>query len=110
MSELVTQEPRQLAPVDPMQLIANAIEKGVDIDQLTKLMDLQERWEASNAKKAFVSAMTEFKKTPPKLVKDKKVNFGNTNYKHAELDQVTDLVAKALSAVNISHRFEISLE
>lgn len=93
--------------VDPMQLLAAAVSSGADIDKLTKLMDLQERWEAANAQKAFTAAMAKFKECPPKLVKDKNVSFGNTKYKHAELDQVTDKVAAALSAVGISHRFEI---
>lgn len=99
--ELTTQS------VNPMQLLSVAVSSGADIDKLTKLMDLQERWEANEARKAFTAAIAEFKRNPPDLVKDKQVAYGNTKYKHASLDQVTEKVAKALSAVGISHRYEI---
>lgn len=101
----------QLTTVDPMQLLSQAIAKGVDVDQLGKLMDLQERWDAKNAEKAFVVAMAEFKKDPPKIVKDIRVRFETqrgttTEYMHAGLGQVASVIGKALSAVGISHRFE----
>ena len=49
----------------PMELLQIAVQKGVDLDQLTKLMDLQERWEARESKRRFDEAMGEFKKNPP---------------------------------------------
>lgn len=91
----------------PMQLLAVAVQGGADIDKLTKLMDLQERWEANEARKAFVVAMAKFKETPPVILKDKQVAFGKTAYKHAELAQVSAAICKCLSAVGISHRFEV---
>lgn len=108
MSELVTKQNSAPATVDPMQLLATAVSQGADIDKLEKLMALQERWEANNARKAFTEAMAKFKESPPKLVKDRHVHFNTTNYYHAGLDQITDKVAAALSAVGISHRFEVS--
>ena len=101
------EELRELATVNPMQLLNVAVQQGADIDKLAKLMDLQERWEANNARKAFTVAMAEFKKDPPAIVKDRSVSFGTTVYMHAGLDQVTDKIAKALSACGLSHRFEI---
>jgi hypothetical protein len=108
VSELIKANDQQIAAVDPMQLLAVAVQQGADIDKLEKLMALQERWEANNARKAFTVAMAKFKENPPRLVKDKEVAFGNTRYKHAELDQVTEKIAAALSSVGISHRFSIS--
>jgi ERF superfamily protein len=108
VSELIKASEQQVVAVDPMQLLAVAVQQGADIDKLEKLMALQERWEANNARKAFTVAMAKFKESPPKIVKDKEVSFGTTNYKHAELDQVTEKIAAALSAVGISHRFAIN--
>lgn len=45
-------------PVTPMSMLQMAVSKGADLDQLQKLMDLQERWEANEAKKAFAAAMS----------------------------------------------------
>lgn len=108
--ELVKRESTEL-PVNPMQLLSIAVQQGADIDKLEKLMALQERWEANNARKAFTVAMAKFKENPPKIVKDTQVSYktdkGTTNYMHAKLDQVTEVIARALSAVEISHRFAI---
>ena len=98
------------APVTPMQMLQIAVEQGADLDKLTKLMDLQERWEANEARKAFVVALNEFKKNPPELVKDRRVSFpskgGQTEYYHATLDQVSSVIGKALALNGLSHRWE----
>lgn len=109
-NELAKQE--QAAPaLTPMDMLQIAVDKGADIDQLTKLMDLQERWEANNAKKSFVDAMNAFKESPPELTKNKKVSFEKkdktrTEYKHATLDQVSQVIGKALSKHGIFHRWD----
>lgn len=90
----------------PNGLLALAIQKDLDIEKLTKLMELQERWHANEAKKAFVIAMTEFKKNPPKIVKDMHVEFatskGKTSYNHASLGNVVASVTEALSQHDMS--------
>ena len=58
-----------LVPVTPNQLLAMAVEQGADVDKLEKLLQLQERWEANEAKKAFVAAMNAFKANPPEILK-----------------------------------------
>jgi hypothetical protein len=92
-------------PVTPMQMLQIAIEKGADMAQLEKLMDLNERWEAAQAKKAYQLAMQEFKKDPPHIVKNKQVAYSSTKFKHAELDQVSELIGAALAKVGISHHW-----
>jgi len=98
------------APVTPMQMLQIAVEQGADLDKLTKLMDLQERWEANEARKAFVVALNEFKKNPPELVKDRRVSFpskgGQTEYYHATLEQVSSVIGRALALNGLAHRWE----
>jgi len=90
----------------PNGLLALAIQKDLDIEKLTKLMELQERWQANEAKKLFVAAMTAFKKEPPKIVKDMHVEFatskGKTSYNHASLGNVVASVTEALSQHDMS--------
>lgn len=97
--------------ITPMQMLQIAVEQGADLDKLTKLMDLQERWEASQARKAFVAALTAFKADPPKIIKDKHVSYqtqkGITEYDHATLDQVCEIVGKALAEHGLSHTWEV---
>lgn len=95
--------------ITPMAMLQIAVQQGADLDKLQKLMDLQERWEASEARKAFVSAMSDFKANPPDIVKNKHVSFttqkGKTEYDHATLDQVSLSIGTALSKHGLSHRW-----
>jgi hypothetical protein len=108
MSELAVVESRAAA-ITPMAMIQIAVQQGADIEKLTKLMDLQERYEANEARKAFVSAMSAFKANPPDIFKNKHVSFttqkGKTEYDHATLDQVSMAIGTALSRHGLSHRW-----
>lgn len=93
--------------ITPMQMLQIAVERGADMAMLEKLMSLQERWEANEARKAYVAAMSEFKSEPLTLEKNKQVAFDSTKYSHATLDQVCDVVGPALSRHGLSHRWDI---
>jgi hypothetical protein len=85
-----------------MPIISAASSNGeVDADKLLKLLEANEKYEAMQAKKAYHVAMAEFKKDPPKIIKDRNVNYqttkGQTNYNHATLANVTNSINEALS-------------
>ena len=94
-------------PVTPMSLLELAVGQNADIDKLAKLMDLQLKWEANEAKKEFVKAMNEFKADPPEILKNKLVAYKEVSYKHATLDHVCDAVTEGLSKHGISHRWKV---
>ena len=48
-----------------------------------------------------------FKANPPRITKNRHVEFGQTKYDHATLDHITDVITAGLSRVGISHRFEV---
>lgn len=100
------------APANPLALIQSAIDRGTPIADLGRLLDLQERWEKNEARKAFVVAMNAFKSDPPALFKNKLVSFKNkggdlTEYWHAELGEISNAIAKSLSQHGLSHRWDI---
>jgi len=72
-------------------------------------MDMQMKWEANEARKAYHLAMAEFKKNPPTIIKDKHVSFdtskGRTEYDHATLGEVCEKIVAALAAHDFSHRW-----
>ena len=90
----------------PATLLNIAIEKGANLEQLERFMDLQTRWEQNQAKKAYSEAMTAFKADPPKINKDKKVSYktsgGTTAYNHASLWNVTEKIGVVLSKYGLS--------
>lgn len=106
-NEAVTVDQPQAVAVTPMQMLQLAVEKGASVEQLERLMALQERYEANEAKKEFVAALAKFKENPPEIIKNIKVSFGNTKYSHAGLDQASDKIGAALSAVGLSHTWEV---
>lgn len=104
MSErkLAKKNPVVVETGSPTGLIKQAVESGADLEKLGKLLELQERWDATQAKKAYNQAMAEFKANPPKIGKDKTVSYGNTKYNHASLANVTDKVNTELSKYGLS--------
>lgn len=100
-------ESMTVSSATPMDLLEMAVSKDLSIEKLQQLMELQLKWEANEARKAFVSAMNAFKANPPTIVKNRDVAFGNTKYSHATLDNVCEQVTKALSVHGITHRWKI---
>ena len=102
----------QTIAITPMQMLQIAVERGADLDKLQQLMDLNDRWEANEAKKAFVVALNDFKTNPPAIIKNKHVSFagrgGGAEYDHATLDHVSGEIGKALSEHGLTHRWEIN--
>lgn len=101
-----------LATATPGDLLRIAVENNADLDRLEKLMQLQERWEANEARKAFVTAMAAFKREPVEIYKRKQVGY-KTNagefvgYKHAELSDVTAAIAPAMAKHGLSFDWDI---
>lgn len=92
----------QVQKQDPDQMIRLAIEKGADLEKLEKLLSLKERYEQGEAKKEYHKAMAAFKANAPKIVKDKKVAYGNTRYRHASLFHVVEVISAELSKHGLS--------
>lgn len=86
----------------PAEMIKDAVAKGSNLEQLEKLLELQERYEATQARKAFHEAMAAFKADPPKISKDKTVKYKEVKYNHASLYNVTEQVNTALSKHGLS--------
>lgn len=105
--ELVASEPK---PTDSMLALIErvVVRPDIDVSKLQQLLELRERFEATEARKAYTAAMKRFKDTPPAITKNKRVQFGTTNYNHATLDHICDAVTKGLSAVGITHAWKVA--
>lgn len=93
-------------PVTPANLLQIAVSQGADLEKLSRLMDLQERYEANEARKQYVAAMAAFKLNPPEILKDTRVSYstskGQTEYSHASLGNVTNTISAGLSKHGLS--------
>ena len=87
-------------------MVMMAMQKGFTPEIIEKMMDLAERNEKNEARKAYHRAMAQFKSNPPEIEKDKKISFQaggkEVGYSHASLGNVAHKINKALSDCDLS--------
>lgn len=99
----VERELPAVQPITPMGMLQMAVQQGADLDKLKQLMDLQERWEKNEARKAYNEAFTAFKSEAIRVIKNKQVTDGPLKGKsYAELFSVVNAVTPLLSAHGLS--------
>jgi hypothetical protein len=113
--------PAEQAPsptvMTPLAMIDRAIASGASIETLERLMALQERWEASEAKKEFDNAIAEVKAKIKPIIKNRHVGFesrkeggARTDYDYEDLAAIAEVVDPILSEHGLSYRFRTSQE
>ena len=112
---VATREPeieRAGGVLTPMELLARALASDAKPETLERLMALQERWEAGQARKAFDEAMASAKGEIGPIKKNREVDFtsakGRTNYRHEDLAEVARTVDPVLRKYGLSYRFRTS--
>lgn len=98
---------------NPSRLLELAIQKDADIEKLEKLMDLQERWDREQARKAFADALSAFQSAVPPIRKrghvkypSKDANKDGTEFHHARLEDIAEAINPHLREHGLSYRFE----
>lgn len=103
MTALAKNEKTPVAQIaTPATLLQTAVEQGADLDKLEKLMDLQSRWNAEQARKSYYEAFTQFQSIVPTLKKTKKGH----NYMYAPLSDIAEQIKTPLKECGLSFRFE----
>ena len=74
--------------VSPAEMIKQAVAGGADLDKLEKLLQLQEKWEANQARKAFAASFAEAQKNILSVTKTK--TNSQTHSKYADLGDVIE--------------------
>lgn len=105
-----TEQPRAVAVATPMAMIDRALATNAPVETLEKLLALQERWEAGQARKAFDEAMAAAKAEIPTIDKNRLVDFTGktgvrTHYRHEDLAGIARTVDPILSRHGLSYRF-----
>ena len=91
--------------ITPMAMLSQAMERGLSVDILERLMTLNERWEQGQAKKAFYEAKAAFKAEVPDIIRDKdNKQYGST---YASIGNVVNTVNKALSKHGLDAQWDI---
>lgn len=95
----------------PMDMLNMAVARG-DTQLAERLMDLHERWEKGQARRAFDEAIAAAKAEIPVIAKNREVDFtsqkGRTHYRHEDLAEIARTVDPVLARHGLSYRFRTS--
>ena len=108
--DLVSQDKLPAAPVavDPGSLIQRAIDKGLPLESLERLLAMRRELKAEWAKEQFFRSLATFQKVCPTILKSSNVDFTNkkgyrTRYKYASMDEIVEKVKDLLEANGFSY-------
>jgi hypothetical protein len=93
----------------PAAMMIAALDRGVDPARIEKMLELQERYEANEARKAYNTAFTAFKEEAVQIIKNKQVTDGPLKGKaYAELFSVVNALTPALSRHGLSASWKVT--
>jgi hypothetical protein len=95
----------QAIAATPMHMLAAAMERGIDTDQLDKLMELQERYEKNEARKAYYAAIAAAAVDMPIVTKDKLNKQYDSFY--PSLENTINTISTHLAKFELSARWEV---
>ena len=102
-------DPATVINLTPMDMLERAVSSNAGVEVISKLMDLQDRWQASHARRSFDEAMAAAKAEIPVIMKNREVDFtspkGRTNYRHEDLAEIARTVDPILTKHGLSYRF-----
>jgi len=99
-NELKVVEQTEITQVTPMSMIKEGMQQdNVDVGKMEKLWELQQQYEATQARKAFVSAMAKFREECPAIIKTKQAH----NSKYAGLAETLAQIKVIESECGLSH-------
>lgn len=105
-------EKPQAGAVTPLEMLNRAVQSGADIAVLEKLMALEERWRAGQARMAFDIAISAAKSQIKPIKKNKHVKYpskdkdkGPTDYWHEDLAQIARTIDPILAEHGLSYRY-----
>jgi len=98
--------------VSVSSIVSQAITAGASVEVLERLLALQERWEATQARKAFDAAMAELRADLPRIVKSCHVDFGagRAAYQYEDLAVLTEALSPVMAKVGLSFRWRTRSE
>ena len=93
------------AAITPMSMLDRAIASGASVEVLERLMALQERWQANEARRSFSAALAALRSDMPRIVKTQQVKFSSTNYQYEDLAEIVDAVSGPMAQHGLSFRW-----
>jgi hypothetical protein len=98
-----------VAQGSPADTMLRALERGASPEQIQQMMELQERWEANEARKAFNIDFANFKAEAVAILKNKTITDGPmTGKRYADLQAVVECLTPQLSQHGLSASWKLT--
>ena len=123
MAEIYVPEERleRAPPVPALQtganlldMIGTALNRGLPIEYMDKLIEMKERLDAEAARQAYAADMAVCKAEMPPIEKDALVDYqgskGRVTYRHESIGHVFEVAAPVLGRHGFSHDFDVTQE
>lgn len=100
---------------DPASLVRFAIERGVDVEVLERLVALQERVTERNARAAYFEALAAFQEECPEIRKTGKAKIATRagtgfDYAYAPLDEIARTIRPYLKKHGLSYSHDVEMQ
>lgn len=112
MNDIVKAESKEVSvaagndiQITPMHMLQIAVDQGHDLEKIEKLMELERRWKADQAREAFYQALSAFKKESVTVTKDKVNKQYDSRY--ASIGNTVNTVSAALAKHGLSASWDI---
>ena len=102
MNNLITKDENKPMAATPALLLQMAVEQNADLDKLEKLMDLQDRWQTEQAKRAYSHAMAGFQSELKPIIRERQGH----NCKYADMDDIAQSIRPILENFGLSYSFK----
>lgn len=89
--------------ITPLEMLDRALSSGADPDTLAKLMALQERWQANQARMAFDEAISNAKAEIKPVIRNAK---GHNDKRYADFAAIASAVDPIITKFGLSYRFK----
>lgn len=96
------EQPSRAVAMTPVDMLSLAVERGASIETLEKLMGLRERYEASQARKAFDEAVADAKAGIQPVLKNRE---GHNGKRYADFAAIAKAIDPIISQFGLSYRF-----
>ena len=98
--DLTTTEQNNNAMISVIEKVA--FSPDADVEKLEKMLEMQERYEAKEARKSFFKSLSMFQTNMPPVIKSK----AGHNYQYAPLCDITAIANPVLNQYGLAYRFE----
>lgn len=99
----ITKEAAALTAMNPQALLDKAIEKGLPLESLQKLLDMRRELKAEWARERFFEDLPRFQAACPIIGKSKTAHGKKFDYKYAPLEEIVSQVKKPLEQFGFSY-------